>query len=76
LDVILASRILLIGNEDVAGELLLRVDHREEEERGFLLFFYTKRYVGRAGLGCGGVGLVMGCTWWAAAVLLLGSVAD
>jgi hypothetical protein len=42
LDVILASRILLIGNEDVAGELLLRVDHREEEERGFLLFFFIR----------------------------------
>jgi hypothetical protein len=33
------------------------------------LFFYTDRYVSRAELGCGGVGLVLGRTWWAAAVL-------
>jgi hypothetical protein len=46
LDVILASRVILIGDEDVAGELLLRVDLREEEERAFLLFI-PNRYVGQ-----------------------------
>jgi hypothetical protein len=68
---ILASRFSLIGDEDVAEALLRRVDLREEEELVFLLF-YTKRYVGRAGLELLGFGWALSGCCGAAAGLLLG----
>jgi hypothetical protein len=69
LDEILASRVLLIGDEDVAGELLLHVDLWEEEEAAFLLFI-SDRYVGQAGVALMGFCWARsGCAWWAAAVL-------